>query len=62
MDISRAALASAWLNYRLRGIAVELVLGDFAATLGHRRFDVVLANPPYVPSPDGPHARGRACA
>ncbi|WP_282779182.1 MULTISPECIES: HemK2/MTQ2 family protein methyltransferase [unclassified Nocardia] len=60
VDISRAALASAWLNCRMRGIEIELLRGDFGKMLHDRRFDVVLANPPYVPAAsDGP-ARGAA--
>ncbi|MGX9229474.1 methyltransferase [Streptomyces albus] len=48
VDISaRAALAAAW-NARLRGLPVRAHRGDF---LEHAagRFDVVTANPPYVP-------------
>ncbi|WP_307719291.1 methyltransferase [Nocardia mexicana] len=51
VDISRSALISAWLNSRLRRTRIELLHGEFAEVLGHRRFDVVLANPPYVPGP-----------
>lgn len=50
VDVSRPALLSTWLNCRMRGIAVELVHGDFATALRLPRFDVVLANPPYVPA------------
>nr|WP_245998493.1 HemK2/MTQ2 family protein methyltransferase [Nocardia pseudobrasiliensis] len=62
VDISRAAVASAWLNSRCRGLGIELLRGDFEAVLGDRRFDVVLANPPYVPTPPGTHTRGSARA
>ncbi|WP_024803564.1 HemK2/MTQ2 family protein methyltransferase [Nocardia sp. BMG51109] len=57
VDISRSALLSAWLNSRLHGARIELVRGEFTRVLRHRRFDAVLANPPYVPGPE-PTARG----
>ncbi|MFI6362835.1 HemK2/MTQ2 family protein methyltransferase [Nocardia sp. NPDC050630] len=60
VDISRAAVATAWLNSRIRGIGVEVVRGDVATALGDRRFDVVVANPPYVPSAHPGRGRTRA--
>ncbi|MGO4613840.1 HemK2/MTQ2 family protein methyltransferase [Nocardia sp. 2YAB30] len=62
VDVSRSAAVSAWLNCRLRGIEVEVLRGDFAAQLGRRSFDLVLANPPYVPTPEGAPVRGVARA
>ncbi|WP_067674900.1 HemK2/MTQ2 family protein methyltransferase [Nocardia miyunensis] len=62
VDISRAAVFSAWLNSRGRGMSIELLRNDFAHVLRHRRFDTVLANPPYVPGPSAPPSRGRAKA
>lgn len=59
VDVSRRAIASAWLNSRVRGLPVELVRGDFREALGDRTFDVVLSNPPYVPCADPHPARGR---
>ncbi|GGK32766.1 HemK2/MTQ2 family protein methyltransferase [Nocardia camponoti] len=50
IDRSRPALLSTWANCRLRGISVELIHGDFTTALGLPRFDLVLANPPYVPA------------
>ncbi|MFC6010904.1 HemK2/MTQ2 family protein methyltransferase [Nocardia lasii] len=61
VDLSRSALMSTWMNCRLRGIAVELLHGDFASARRLPRFDVVLANPPYVPAAE-PGARGAALA
>lgn len=49
VDLSRAAVASAWLNSRLSGVRVELLRGDVTRVVRGRRFDVVVANPPYVP-------------
>jgi release factor glutamine methyltransferase len=37
-----------------------LLHGEFAHVLRHRRFDGVLANPPYVPGPELSHIRGAA--
>jgi release factor glutamine methyltransferase len=53
VDVSAQAVSAAWLNSSVRGIALELIHGDFAQLVGHRTFDVVLANPPYVPCPNG---------
>lgn len=58
VDISRTAALSAWLTCRLGGVPAEVRRGDFADVLAGRTFDLVLANPPYVPAPPGirPHA------
>jgi release factor glutamine methyltransferase len=58
VDLSnRAAWAARW-NARLRGLPVTVHRGDF---LEHATglFDVVTANPPYVPAPDAPRGRSR---
>ncbi|MGW5112850.1 HemK2/MTQ2 family protein methyltransferase [Nocardia sp. NPDC004123] len=60
VDISRSALASAWMNSRLRGLEVELIHGDFGSVLCGRRFDVVVSNPPYVPCLGSGRPRGAA--
>ncbi|MEV0343525.1 HemK2/MTQ2 family protein methyltransferase [Nocardia sp. NPDC050713] len=62
VDISRSAAASAWLNCRIRGIGAEVIRGDFSRALRGRRFDLVLANPPYVPAPAGAGHHGAARA
>ena len=51
-DISAAALAVAARNVRRHGVGerVELVLSDLFDGLAGRRFDLVVANPPYVPA------------
>ncbi|WP_405182383.1 methyltransferase [Nocardia sp. NBC_01377] len=61
VDISRRATAAAWLNLRLRGVAAEIHCGDFASVFGHHHYDLVVANPPYVPAPNDT-AVGRARA
>lgn len=55
VDVSRRAVLTAWLNTRARGLAVRVRRGDATTGLPRGRYDVVLANPPYVPW----HGRGR---
>ncbi|UOX92295.1 methyltransferase [Amycolatopsis sp. FBCC-B4732] len=51
VDLSRRALASARLNALVRQAAVRPCRGDLATALSRGPFDVVVANPPYVPAP-----------
>ncbi|MEU8435651.1 HemK2/MTQ2 family protein methyltransferase [Streptomyces sp. NPDC029216] len=54
VDASWPAVLAARLNARLRGLPVKVLHGDFATrTTGGPRYDLVVANPPYVPCPDG---------
>ncbi|WP_327147402.1 HemK2/MTQ2 family protein methyltransferase [Nocardia sp. NBC_01329] len=62
VDLSRAALASAWFNSRLYGVRLELLWGDITRVVEGRTFDVVVANPPYVPSRTHPPEVGPARA
>jgi release factor glutamine methyltransferase len=57
VDLSARAAMAARLNARMRGLRVTVHRGDF---LDHPsgRFDVVTANPPYVPSPGPARRRG----
>lgn len=50
VDISRQALAATWVNSRCRGRRVRLRRGDLVAPVSDEGFDLVVANPPYVPS------------
>lgn len=59
VDLSRAAVTSAWLNSRLHGVRLELLCGDVTEVVSGRTFDVIVANPPYVPSEE-PRPTGRA--
>ncbi|WP_205164171.1 peptide chain release factor N(5)-glutamine methyltransferase [Arthrobacter roseus] len=45
-------LAHAWAQRNLAGLSVELIHGDLRDALGERNatFDVVVSNPPYIPS------------
>lgn len=60
VDVSRRALASARLNALVRRLRIRLRCGDLTTALAEGPFDVVVANPPYVPSPEPPTRGGRA--
>jgi len=63
VDVSRRALGSAWANAALRGKRIGVRAGDLLEPVRGRRFDLVVANPPYVPSPrESPPRRGIARA
>ncbi len=53
-DVSHAALEVARENAARHGVNVEWVEGDWFAALSGRRFDLIVANPPYVAEGD-PH-------
>jgi release factor glutamine methyltransferase len=52
VDVSRRAVLTARLNARLNGTRVRALRGDLLAPVAGERFDVVVSNPPYLPSPD----------
>jgi release factor glutamine methyltransferase len=61
VDVSRRAVVCARLNARLNGVRVEALRGDLLAAVPGRRFDLIVSNPPYLPSDAGGlPARGRA--
>jgi release factor glutamine methyltransferase len=63
VDVSGRAVLNARLNARLNGVRVRSLRGDLFAPIGAQRYDLILANPPYVPSPhDELPARGAARA
>jgi release factor glutamine methyltransferase len=49
VDISRRAALCASVNGRLNGTRVRGLSGDLFAPVAGRRFDLITANPPYVP-------------
>jgi release factor glutamine methyltransferase len=51
VDVSRRALASAWLNARRHGTRVDVRRGSLLEPVAGERFDLIVSNPPYVPSP-----------
>lgn len=50
VDVSRRALLTAALNARLNGVRVRPRRGDLFAPVAGERFDIVVSNPPYLPS------------
>ena len=50
VDVSRRAVLAARLNARANGCDVSVHRGDLLRGVGARRFDLIVANPPYVPS------------
>jgi release factor glutamine methyltransferase len=63
VDVSARAVLTAQLNALVRGLRVRVLRGDLFAPVAGERFDVILANPPYVPGDRDPAAtRGRARA
>lgn len=62
VDVSRRAVACAALNARLNGVRVRALRGDLFSPVAGQRFDLIVANPPYLPGEsDGP-VRGAARA
>lgn len=51
-DVSEAALAIARRNAGLNGVAIELLTGSLFEPVAGRRFDLVVSNPPYIPTAD----------
>lgn len=47
-DLSPGALELAGQNAARNGVALELVVSDLLAAFAGRRFDLIVANPPYV--------------
>ena len=57
-DVSPAALAIARENAATHGVDIELLQSDWFAALVGRRFDIIVANPPYVAEGDTHLAQG----
>ena len=57
-DVSPAALAVARENAARHGIDIEFLESDWFAALSGRRYDLVVANPPYVAEGDPHLSRG----
>ncbi|HZF91718.1 HemK2/MTQ2 family protein methyltransferase [Streptomyces sp.] len=63
VDVSRRAVWTAWVNARLSRLPVRIRHGNLFEPVRGQRFDLILANPPYVPAPNGslpPRGRARA--
>lgn len=50
VDLSLRSVLATWLNTRLHGSAVSVRRGDLFEPVAGRRFDLAVANPPYVPA------------
>jgi release factor glutamine methyltransferase len=50
VDISRRSVHAARLNARLNGARMRVLRGDLFDVVARRRFDLIAANPPYLPS------------
>jgi release factor glutamine methyltransferase len=50
VDVSRRALATACLNGLLNGVRVRTRRGDLLDAVPGEHFDVIVANPPYLPA------------
>ncbi|GHK01954.1 methyltransferase [Streptomyces sp. Y2F8-2] len=62
VDISWRAVLAARVNALLSGQRISVRRGDLTAAVPGRRFDLVVSNPPYVPSPVAGSPRGSARA
>ena len=51
-DISEAALTVARRNAEKHGVDIEFLAGSLFAPVAGRRFDLIVSNPPYIPSAD----------
>lgn len=50
VDLSSRSVAATWVNSRLRGAPVAVRRGDLFVPVADRSFDLIMANPPYVPA------------
>ena len=60
IDVSRRAVIGAQLNARLNGVRVRGRLGSLLSAVPGERFDVIVSNPPYLPSSGQLPSRGSA--
>ena len=59
VDVSRRAVAAIRLNAAVNRVTVRARRGDLLAAVAGERFDAIVSNPPYVPTPtDALPARG----
>lgn len=52
IDVSRRAVLTVRLNARRNSVRVRALRGDLFGPVAGRRFDLITANPPYLPSTD----------
>jgi len=51
-DISEASVTVARRNAGKHGVSIEFLLGSLFAPVAGRRFDLIVSNPPYIPTAD----------
>jgi release factor glutamine methyltransferase len=51
VDLSWRSVAAAWINSRLHRVACTVHWGDLCGPVAGQSFDLIMANPPYVPTP-----------
>ena len=51
IDLSPDALAVARCNAKQHQVKIEFLLGSFFQPVAGRRFDLIVSNPPYIPTP-----------
>ena len=52
VDISETALMVARRNAEITGVAIEFLQGSLLEPVAGRQFDLIVSNPPYIPSSD----------
>ncbi|MER8153566.1 HemK2/MTQ2 family protein methyltransferase [Streptomyces sp. NPDC094472] len=62
VDVSPLAVGATWLRARLKGLPVRVLHGDLLTPVAGRGFDLIVANPPYVPVAGRRARRGRGLA
>jgi release factor glutamine methyltransferase len=50
VDLSLRSVAATWLNSRLHGVPCTVHRGDLFGPVAGQHFDLIMANPPYVPA------------
>jgi release factor glutamine methyltransferase len=59
VDLSLRSVAAAWLNSRVHRVACTVHWGDLCRPVADQQFDLILANPPYVPAATAALSRHR---
>ena len=58
VDLHRLSAWTASFNARMNGVRVRALHGDLLEPVAGERFDLITANPPYVPAPPDSSPRG----
>jgi release factor glutamine methyltransferase len=62
VDVSRRAVLSTRINAKLNGVSVRALRGDLFEPVRGSRFDLIVSNPPYLPTPGGSSRHGASRA